>query len=394
MVGKDRSVKLVMIITGLSTGGAEMMLLNLLKHIDRGRFSPHVFSLTTKGEVAPRIKALGIPVETLGMRTDRPNLTEFLRLVRRLRELKPDVVHTWMYHADVLGGLAARLAGVRALCWGLRSGDAHLLRQHKNKDSDIQIRLKRSTQWMVNASAVLSSRIPKKILSCAQSTANAHERYGYDGKKIVVIPNGFDTLRFVPDLDAYSTVRWELGLPEDTPIVGLIARFHPVKNHVGFLEVTSRIRRSRPDAHFLLAGEGVDADNAELQRKIQTLGLAGNTHLLGRREDVPRLMAALDVLVSASFAEGFPNVPGEAMACGIPCVVTDVGDSAEMVGETGRVAKQGDIEGLARGVLDILSLSSEERQELSEKSRKRIRAKYSIKSIARQHEEFYESLVE
>ena len=387
-------MKLCMIISGLSTGGAEMMLLNLLKHIDRGRFSPRVFSLTTKGEIAPRIKALGIPVEALGMRTDRPNLAKFLRLVRRLRELKPDVVHTWMYHADVLGGPAARLAGVRALCWGLHSGSTHLLQQHKNNDSDIPIRLKRSTQWMVNVSAVLSSRIPKKILSCAQSTANAHERYGYDGKKIVVIPNGFDTLRFVPDLDAYSTVRWELGLPEDTPIVGMIARFHPHKNHVGFLEVASRIRRSRPDTHFLLAGAGVDADNAELQRKIQTLGLAGNTHLLGNRTDVPRLMAALDVLLVPSVSEAFPLVIGEAMACGTPCVVTDVGDSAEMVGEAGRVAKQGDIEGLARGVLDILSLSGEERQELGEKARKRIRAKYSIKSIARRHEELYESLVE
>lgn len=386
-------MKLVMIITGLSTGGAEMMLLNLLKHIDRGRFSPRVFSLTTKGEIAPRIKALGIPVEALGMRTDRPNLAKFLRLVRRLRELKPDVVHTWMYHADVLGGLAARLAGVRALCWGLHSGDTYLLQQYID-NGDMPIRLQRTRLWMIQASGALSSRIPKKILSCAQSTANVHEAYGYDGKKIVVIPNGFDTLRFVPDLNAYSTVRRELGLPEDTPIIGQLGRFHPQKNHGGFLEAASRIRRSRPDTHFLLAGAGVDADNAELQRKIQTLGLAGNTHLLGNRTDVPRLMAALDVLLVPSVSEAFPLVIGEAMACGTPCVVTDVGDSAEMVGEAGRVAKQGDIEGLARGVLDILSLSGEERQELGEKARKRIRAKYSIKSIARRHEELYESLVE
>lgn len=375
-------MKLVIIITGLSTGGAEMALLKLLERIDRGRFSPRVISLTTRGEVGPRIEALGVPVEALDMRPGRFNPTKFLRLVHRLRELKPDAVHTWMYHADLLGGAAARLAGVRALAWGIRHGDFSPLRT------------KRSTRWVMKTCALLSRRTPRKILSCSQAAADIHAAAGYDAKKIVFIPNGFDAARFRPDAGARVPVRSELGLPEGTPLIGLIARLDPQKNHAGFFEAGARIRQERPDAHFLLAGAGVDAGNAELRRKIQTAGLAGNTHLLGRREDVPRLMAALDVLVSSSgFGEAFPNVLGEAMACGVPCVVTDVGDSAEITGETGRVVAPGNMEGLAREVVEILELSGEERRSLGAKARERIQARYGIESVARRYEKFYESLL-
>ena len=374
-------MRLEMVITGLSTGGAEMMLLKVLENIDRHRFSPHVISLTTKGENGARIEALGVPVEALGMRSGRFSPVKFLRLVHWLRRLHPDAVHTWMYHADLLGGLAARLAGVRTVGWAIH---------HSNISPSHN---KRSTLWVMKACAVLSRRIPRTILCCSHKAKEIHVSTGYDEGKIVVIPNGFDLACFKPDSDARISVRSELGLRKDTPLVGLIARLDPQKNHKGFFESAARIHRSRPDAHFLLAGAGVEDNNPTLRREIQQAGVGGNSHLLGRREDIPRLMAALDVLVSSSFGEAFPNVLGEAMACGVPCVVTGVGDSAEIVGETGRVVAAGDMDGLAHNIIEILQLSHEERRAMGANALERIRARFDIESVVRQYEKFYENLI-
>ena len=376
-------MKLVAIITGLSTGGAEMMLLKVLQNIDRKHFSPHVISLTTEGEIGSRIEALGVPVESLGMRPGHFSPFKFLRLVHRLRKLHPDIVHTWMYHADLLGGLAARLAGVRAVGWAIRNSNLSLVHN------------KRSTLWVRKACAVLSRLIPRAILCCSERAKGNHVSAGYCERKFVVIPNGFDTDRFRPDVEARVSVRSELGLSEDTPLAGLIARFHPQKNHVGFFEAAARIYRSRPDVHYLLAGTRVDRNNAILRRAVKQAGVASNTYLLGRREDIPRLMAALDVLASSSsFGEAFPNVLGEAMACGVPCVVTDVGDSAKIVGESGRVVAPGDMAEFAHNIVEVLGLSDKERRVLGAKARERVQTRYGIASVTRQYEGFYERLVE
>ena len=189
-------------------------------------------------------------------------------------------------------------------------------------------------------------------------------------------------------------IRSELGLSKDTPLIGLIARFDPQKNHAGFFEAATQVHLSCPDAHFLLAGGGVEDNNPALRRAIKQAGVGTNTHLLGKREDISRLMAALDVLVSSSsFGEAFPNVLGEAMACCVPCVVTEVGDSMEIVGETGRVVAVGDMDGLAHNIVEILQLSYEERRAMGAKARERVRARYNIESVVRQYERFYESLM-
>ncbi len=196
-----------------------------------------------------------------------------------------------------------------------------------------------------------------------------------------------------PDANARLSVRSELNLGKNTPLVGLIARFDPQKNHAGFFEAATRVNLSCPDAHFLLAGTGVE-DNPVLRHAIQQAGVEAKTHLLGRRDDIPRLMAALDVLTSSSsFGEAFPNVLGEAMACGVPCVVTGVGDSAEIVGETGRVVAAEDMHGLAHNIVEILRLSHEERRAMGAKARERICARYDIESVVRRYERFYENLI-
>ena len=358
------------------------MLFKVLKYLDKDKFYPNVISLTTKKEIGDWIETLGIPVEALGMRSARLNPVKFLRLVHRLHELNPDAVHTWMYHADLLGGVAARLAGVRAVGWGVRHGNFSPLDN------------KRSTFWVMKTCSVLSHRIPRKILCCSQVAKDIHISAGYDRSKMVVVPNGFDLSRYGPDTEARLSVRSELGLPKHTPLVGLIARFNPQKNQAGFFEAAKLVHLNCPDAHFLLAGAGVEEHNPTLRDAIRQAGVEANTYLLGRREDIPRLMAALDVLASSSsFGEAFPNVLGEAMACGVPCVVTDVGDSAEIVGETGRVVAVEDMQGLAHHIVEILQLSPKERRALGARARERIRERFEIESVVREYERFYESLI-
>ena len=374
-------MRIVFIITGLSTGGAEMMLFKVMERLDRHRFAPHVISLTTLGELAPRIAALGIAVDAIGMKPGLPSPLGFLRLVRLIKRLKPDVVHTWMYHADLLGGLAARLAGVSAVAWCIRNS---------NLDKD---KTKYSTRAVVGLCALISKWVPSRILSCSEKARQVHVGCGYAAWKMVVVPNGFDLSQFKPDSDARSRVRAELGITDQTPLVGLIGRFDPQKNHVGFFEAVGLLHRHMPHVHFVLAGQGVDVSNAALMQTVTQNGVLANTHLLGLRRDIPSLMAALDVLASSSsYGEAFPNVLGEAMACGVPCVVTDVGDSAYIVGDTGRVVATGDMAGLAHALAGILQLPTVERLALGAATRTRVATHFEIGHITRQYEAFYADL--
>ena len=366
-----------MIITGLAPDGAQNMLLKILKNIDRERFSPSVVSLTNMGDVGPKIEALGIPVFAMGFDPRLPSPLKFWRLTKLLKRVDPDVVHTWMYHADLLGGLAARIAGVRALSWGIRRSD--LSKEHN----------KRVTLMVVKLCAALSGRVPNKILCCSAKACASHIAAGFRADKMEVLPNGFEVSHFKPDPDARISVRDELGLPVGTTLIGLVGRNDPQKNHAGFINAAQIIQRSVPGVHFVLAGDGIDQNNAELVAAVERAGLNEMVHMLGKRRDMPRLFASLDLLASASHGEGFPNVLGEAMSCGVPCVVTDVGESREIVGKTGRAVRAGDMLGLAEQIVSLLALTSEMRAELGRQARMRIAERYDIKEVTRLHETFY-----
>jgi glycosyltransferase involved in cell wall biosynthesis len=374
-------MRIAFIITGLSTGGAETMLLKLLERLDRQRFSAYVISLTNLGELAPRIEALGIPVAALGMRPGLPSPSGFIRLVHLLRNLRPDVVHTWMYHADLLGGLAARIAGVSAIGWCIRNS---------NLDRD---KTKLATRVVVGLCALTSKWVPSRILSCSEMAREIHVSRGYVAEKMVVVPNGFDLARFKPDSDVRSRIRAELGVADQAPLVGLIGRFDRLKNHVGFFEAVGLLHKRMPQVHLVLAGQGVDTENSVLMQVAAEARVSANTHFLGLRNDMPSLMAALDVLALPSFGEAFPNVLGEAMACGVPCVVTDVGDSASIVGDVGRVVASGDMIGLAREMEALLVLPAAVKTGLSERARARVEQHFEIGAVVRQYEDFYETLL-
>lgn len=373
-------MRVLYIITGLATGGAETMLLKLLERLDRERYAPLVISLTTMGDIGPRIAALGISVQALGMTSRLPSPFGFVRLLQQVREARPDIVHTWLYHADLLGGVAARLVGINAVCWGIRSS---------NLDSD---KTHRGTHAVRRVCAVLSHVIPRCIFLNSEAARLIHVELGYAAGKMNVVPNGFDLSRFKPDEGARLSIRAGLGCANDTLLVGMVGRFDPLKNHSGFLSAMAIVRRYLPQVHLVLAGKGVDHDNEELMRSIEGAGLMENTHLLGPRDDMPELMAALDVLACPSHAEAFPNVVGEAMAVGVPCVATDVGDCAYIIGDTGLVVPAGDMAGFASGVAATLKLPRAERAIMGGRARERVAGEFEIGRVVRRYQEMYESL--
>lgn len=355
-----------------------MMLYKLLSVQDRVLFKSEVVSLTDIGPIGKRIRQQGILVRCLGMRRGLPNPSAVLKLAMWLRHSKPDVIQTWMYHADLVGGIAAKLAGDIPVIWGIR---------HSNLEAGSN---KRSTIWTARVCARASRWLPTKIICCSNASRQVHTAIGYAPEMMVVIPNGFDLDTFRPDPGARISVRRELGVQNETPLIGLIGRFDPQKDHHNFVMAAARLQSHQPAPHFLLCGDGVDTQNDVLNRWILQAELTERFHLLGRRGDISRLVAGLDIAASSSSCgEGFPNVIGEAMSCGVPCVVTDVGDSAMIVGDTGYVVPPRNSEAFADALNKLLSLSPQARMDLGQQARRRVKKNYSLSDIVQHYEALY-----
>lgn len=375
-------MKILHVITGLYTGGAEIMLAKLIERMPAAPGESAVISLTGGGPIAERIAALGTPVTCLGMRRGRLSLLGFIHLVQAMRRLKPDLVQAWMYHANLTAGLAAKLAGRPPVIWGIRQ-------------SDLDPRVSKwSTRLVARLGAVFSRILPAKIICCAENARDVHAAMGYCRDRMIVIANGFDLDRFRPNPDAHAALCRELGLPAAAALIAMPARFDPQKDHHTLLRAAKLLRGELPMAHFILCGDGVDAANTTLTGWIADLGLEDAVHLLGARGDMPNIMAACDMVVSASaFGEGFSNTLGEAMAAGTPCVATDVGDSRMIVGDTGRIVPPRDPRALAGALGEILRLPATERRALGAQARARIAAQYSLAAISAQYAIIYRDTI-
>ncbi len=366
------------VITGLRTGGAEMMLWKLLSASAELRMAAHVVSLTDAGTVGARIQALGVPVTCVGMRRGFSSLSSWSRLRTLARTVRPTILQGWLYH----GNLAAAL---------LR-GSRGLLRPHllwNVRGSFVGFGVERPlTRLVIYANAKLSNR-PSIIVYNSETSARQHEALGFNPAGRLIISNGFDTLQFRPDPGERERLRARLGLPRDARLIGLIARNHPMKNHQGFLEAAAPVIASDAALHVVLAGAGVPGD-AALARSIERLQLKGRVHPMDEVSNVHELLPGLDVVCSASsWGEGFPNVVGEAMACGVPCIVTDVGDSARVVGDTGLVVPVSDTEALSRAIADLISQPADQLRSLGIRARKRIEDQFSLAAIAAEYAALY-----
>lgn len=376
----DKSISILCLISGLEYGGAEMMLYKLLSCMDRTRFTAQVISMIDLGPFSGKIKELGVPLGSLGMRRGIPNPMSVVRLAHWLRQAKPDVIQTWMYHADLLGGLAAKLAGGIPVAWGVHQSN---LGKQGNR---------RLTIYTMKVCAQVSKWLPTRIVCCSEASQRVHAALGYASRKMVVIPNGFDLSAFKTDMTARESIRAELRIPADAPLIGLFGRFDPQKDHHNFVCAAALLHRSRPDVHFLLCGDDVTWENGQLRDWIEKAGIRKQCILLGRRDDMPRLTAALDIASLSSFGEGFPNVIGEAMACGVPCVVTEVGDCALMVGQTGRIVPPRNAKELAKAFGELVELGMKGRSQLGAAARRRIFEHFNLPNIVGRYESLYQQI--
>lgn len=376
----NQKALILYITTGLYTGGAERMLYNLLTKINQQRFEPVVVSLINRGTWGDHIEKLGIPIYTLGMKQGSlPTPAIILRLHRIIHQIQPDLIQGWMYHGNLAALLAESLASRNIpVIWNI---------QHSMYSLKYE---KQMTQYIIRLGAQLSKK-PRSIVFVSQIGKKQHEAIGFYSKNGCVIPNASDNSLFVPSTEAKYSVRTELGLSEDSFLIGKFARFHPMKDHVNFLKAAAILVKKRQNVHFLLAGTQVERDNSELQQLIENLGISQQVHLLGERRDMPRLTAALNILtVASAFGEAFPLVIGEAMSCGVPCVVTDVGDSTWIVSNTGRSVPPKHPQALANAWQELIELSTHEREALGQAARARIMEHFSLQSVVNQYEELYE----
>lgn len=409
-------IRVLHIISGLGQGGAESVLTRLASHSQEKNI---VLSFADEGVYGESIRQAGIELHCLGMQAGRITPSDFWRLIKKIRELKPDVVQTWMYHADFIAGLAARLAGFKHIAWGIRNSGYQL------KQSS------RSAYYLARLSGLVSRLIPQKIIACGEQAAYLHQQWHYDKSRMQVIQNGYDLSRWQEDTAAAKALRQTWGVQTNQPVLGFVARWNPLKDHASLLCAFKALQQYYPDARLVLIGKGLETSNAQLMKVLQDLGLvaAGGADmpdapptfemsdnakvpamdryqakrqadvlLLSMRHDVPAIMSALDLHVLSSIAEGFPNVVAEAMACGTPCVVTDVGDAALMVGEFGWVAKPSQPSDLAEKMRQALSyvqgLSDSDKTHYKQEIRQYVLENFSLETMVQRYEQIWREMLE
>lgn len=360
------------LITGLGTGGTERMLQKLL-HVRTPGVVQSVVQLQSGGAIAGEMRDDGVDVTDLALGRSATAVLKVSRLVRVAQRFRPDVIQTWLYHADVAGALLGRLMS-RPVIWNIRGSD------HPGMQRPI-----------VRMSAALS-RLPALIVANSDSGRAAHERVGYKARAWRIVPNGFDTTVFARDDSARDAVRRELGLPHDARLVGMIARLDPLKDHRLFIAAMRRVIDEVPGTYAILIGDGMDVGNSVVASATLDDQTRQRIISLGRRDDIARLTAALDVACLTSLSEGFPNVIGEAMACEVPCVVTDTGAARAIVGDTGTVVAPGDVVAFADGVIGALVRSDADRRALGKRARRRIVENFSMKSVSATYIDLYRTI--
>ncbi|MCB2226134.1 MAG: glycosyltransferase [Desulfarculaceae bacterium] len=364
-------------ITTTMVGGAEIQLVRLVAASDPEHFSHTVVGLGPEGPMAEQMRQAGAEVISLGL---EPKPVALLEGVRRLRAImqdtRPELVQGWMYHANLMALMAARLSGRAPVTWGVFCSNMELAEYRA------------TTRVLVKACAA-ASRWPVAIVSNSHVGVNFHAAQGYPRKSMLVIPNGFDTEGYRPDPAARAEVRAELGLGEEHLLIGKVARFDPMKDHASLFRAFREVLEQFPNARLVTLGLNMEPGNPALKEALEP-PLAGRVILAGRHTGIPRWLEAMDLHVSSSaFGEGMSNAVSEAMACGVPNVVTDVGDSGRLVGETGLVVPPRDSAALAEAIKQVLAMSPDERRALGLSARRRIKEHFSLAAMARAYENLY-----
>jgi len=374
-------MQILHIISGLKTGGAELMLKRLIaSHSKSEKYQHIVISLTEVDEIGEQLKSIGVSVYALGSKSMLGIPKILWQLFKHIQKNRPDVVQTWMYHADLLGGLAARLVGTTKIIWGIRT-------------TDVTVSGSRSASIVRRLCTYFSYFVPHTIVCAANASRLSHIRLGYCANRMVVISNGFHIDQIQITDEDIKSFRNELGLLTPNLTIGCVGRFNTDKDQYNFIQAAEIVCNQQPDARFIMVGRGCDAKNAELIRWINTTGFSNRFILLGERNDVPLCLSVMDVFCLPSRTEGFPNVVGEAMAMRRPCVVTDVGDAALLIGNCGIVVPKENSTALAAGMLRLLNLPEAEQVALGAQAYQRIKSEFAMDRTQEKFEQLYESLI-
>lgn len=359
-------MRIVHVIVGLGDGGAER---TLFKLVTNDHVNTHeVISLTSLGKYGPLLRREGITCEAMRWKNSR-SIQIILRLTRALRSSKPEVVNAWMPHSALLVSLLWVFIGRPGLFWSIRATDyGRGLRSTP-------------TRLVISILALLSNFVPKKIFVVGQRALEKHVAWGFSKEKMVHIPNGYR----IQSLVEHNSVAARIVEPshrKNFMVFGMVARYHPQKNHKGLLLALSRVIAERDDWILKLVGSGVSESNRELVEQIESLGLSKNVFLVGQVDEPERIYRTLDVhILPSSFGEGFPNVVAESMLAGVPNLVSDVGDSARVVGDTGWVVPPNSSQALVDTILLVLNCGQEELLLSGMRARERIEQNFSLDAM-------------
>lgn len=371
-------MRVLHIINGLSDGGAESILYQLCLSDKKNKHI--VISLMDAGKYGLLLNDIGVNLHCLNFQTMKIKPLVFLKLLKLIKEIKPDVVQTWMPKSHFIGGLAARLAGIKNIIWSI----------HYTILSTPTTKL--STVFFSKINIFLSYLVPKKIIYCAERSKYVLESSGFKKHPGVVVQNGYDTEKFSPKNTLKLSLRDELNIPCNTFIIGYVGRNHPDKDLPNLIKALSLIDQKLINFHAVLVGVDLDDNNVDIKYLLSENQLKSNVTLIGQRKDIPAIMNGIDLLVLSSNFEAFPNVLNEAMACGCPCISTDVGDAAIIIGNTGWIVPVKNSQALA----DKIILAGEEQQsntidwqKRKNDARQRIINNFDIKKMVKKYSEVW-----
>jgi glycosyltransferase involved in cell wall biosynthesis len=371
---EQSKVRLLLVIRSLDYGGAQRQLITLAKGMDKNRFAVVIVTFYDGGGLRPEIEGIeGVQLLSLHKR----GRWDWARCLRRfdcvVREFEPQIVHGYMDSANELCLFARRRTNARVV-WGLRQSlDSGESKPESFRDAWVPYCSYRVGAWL--------SRYADLIIVNSHAGKAAYIKAGYAEERMLVIHNGIDTQRFRPDLAARCELRREWGVGETEILIGLVARLDLVKDHPNFLRAAALVSKQRDNVRFVCVGTGPAAYQHELQSLADELGLCNRLHWIQAHRDMPAVYNALDLASCTSTSEGFSNVIGEAMACGTPCVVTDVGDLAVIVDNREQVVSAGNPQALAAAWQRVMDLNPAARAAVSQRSRERINQEFSLRHL-------------
>lgn len=363
-------IRLVLLSSDLRDGGAQRQLVTLARNLDSRCFQVTVVAFRAGGPLLRELEEASVKTVILGKRGRWDVLPFFYRLITQLRSLHPDVLHGYKEAPNTLCILMKPFLPATKMVWGIRVSSMEM---DRGREVRVLSRVERSL-----------SRFPDLIVANSKAGLDHILENGYPGERAIAISNGINTERFRPDDKARREVRAEWGVLETELMIGMVARLAPKKDYPTFLRAAALAARGREHLRFACIGRVKEGYLRELQVLASRLGIGDRVIWAGPRDDTERVYNALDILtLSSAYGEGFPNVVGEAMASEVPCLVTDVGDSALVVGQTGVVVPPGDPQALADGMKGLISEGPVALKHRGRAARARIQEEFSIETLVR-----------